>query len=54
MYYYFNTKDKEQLKNYKELIRGIDPNAKSIKQIEELEKAENAPPKKTAPAKGKK
>ena len=54
MYYYYNTKDKEKVKDYKEKIRAIDPNDKSLKDLEEMEKAANAPPKKQATAKGKK
>ncbi|WP_345079048.1 hypothetical protein [Nemorincola caseinilytica] len=45
MYYYFNTKDKENLKLYKEKILAIDPNSRSVKEIEELEKQVNAKPR---------
>lgn len=59
MYYYFNKKDKQGLAEYKEKIRAIDPNDKSLKEIEEAEKSSSAPAKKPAssgasPAKAKK
>ena len=38
---------------YKEKIQAIDPNDKALKDLEEIEKAANAP-KKPAPAKTKK
>ncbi len=53
MYYYYNTKDKDKVKDYKEKIIAIDPNDRAVKDLEEQEKAANAP-KKTVPVKGKK
>ena len=55
MYYYYNTKDKDNEKKYKDLIIAIDPANKSVQQIDEAEKAEKAGgAKKPAPAKSKK
>jgi tetratricopeptide (TPR) repeat protein len=51
MYYYYNKKDKDNEKKYMDLILAIDPNDKSVHEIQEAEKA---PAKKPAPAKGKK
>jgi predicted Zn-dependent protease len=38
LYNYFNAKDKENIKLYKEKILGIDPNSKVVKEIEALER----------------
>jgi tetratricopeptide (TPR) repeat protein len=43
MYYYFNKKDKENMKVYKEKILAIDPANKSVKDLEEIEKSAGAP-----------
>jgi hypothetical protein len=53
MYYYYNKKDKDNMKVYMDKIKEIDPNNKSVKDIEDAEKSTGAP-KKAAPAKGKK
>ena len=53
LYYFYNKKDKENMNLYKEKIQAIDPNDKALKDLEEIEKAANAP-KKPAPAKTKK
>jgi tetratricopeptide (TPR) repeat protein len=55
MYYYYHQKDKENLKMAMDKIREIDPTNKSVKEMEEAEKAP-APTKKAAapPAKTKK
>ena len=53
MYYYFNSKDKEKANEYKSKIIAIDPNDRSVKDIDELEKAANSP-KKPAATKSKK
>jgi hypothetical protein len=39
LYYYFNKKDKENMVVYKEKIRAIDPANRTLKEIEEAEKA---------------
>ena len=44
--YYYNKKDAENVKVYKEKIRGIDPKDALLLQIEEAEKAPAAKPKK--------
>ena len=56
MYYYYNQKDKDNEKKYKDLILSIDPANKSVQQIDDAEKAEKAggAKKAAAPAKGKK
>ena len=53
MYFYYNKKDKENMKAYMDKIKEIDPNNKSVKEIEDAEKSAGAP-KKAAPAKPKK
>lgn len=37
-YYYFNSRDKENLTSIKEKLLGLDPNSRVVKEIEELEK----------------
>ena len=54
MYYYFNKKDKDNTKVYKDRILAIDPNARSVKDIEELEKSGSAPKKTPAKTPAKK
>ena len=54
LYYYYNTKDMDKVKEFKEKIRSIDPADRSLKDLEEMEKANSAPKKTTAPAKAKK
>ncbi len=48
MYYFYNKKDKENMNIYKEKIKAIDPNDKALKDLEEMEKAANAPKKQPA------
>jgi len=54
MYYAYNSKNKEKVSEYKEKIKAIDPNDRSLKDIEEIEKAANAPKKQAPAPKGKK
>ncbi len=51
LYYYYNKKDKENVKMYIEKIKAIDPQNKSMLEIEAAEKTPAAPKQ---PAKGKK
>jgi tetratricopeptide (TPR) repeat protein len=53
LYYYYNKKDNDNVKMYKEKIMAIDPDDNVLKQVNEMEKGATAP-KKPAPAKGKK
>ncbi len=53
MYYYYNKKDKDNEKIYKDLIRALDPDDKPLKELEDAEKSQNTPNKKE-PGKGKK
>jgi len=53
LYYFYNKKDKENMKIYREKIIKIDPNDQTVKDLDEIEKAANAPKRSTAPAKGK-
>jgi tetratricopeptide (TPR) repeat protein len=48
IYYFYNKKDKENMNLYKEKLRAIDPNDKALKDLEEMEKAANAPKKQPA------
>ena len=45
IYYFYNKKDKENLNIYKEKLKAIDPNDKALRDLEEMEKAANAPKK---------
>ena len=45
IYYFYNKKDKENLAIYKEKLKAIDPNDKALRDLEEMEKAANAPKK---------
>jgi hypothetical protein len=53
LFYYYNQKDADNEKTYKDKIIAIDPADNVLKQIEDAEKS-NSAPKKSAPAKGKK
>jgi hypothetical protein len=49
LYYSFNSKNKEDVKVYKEKLLAIDPNSSAVKQVEALEKQQGAaPPKQPA------
>jgi len=52
LYYYYNTKDKDNVKMYIDKIKAIDPQDKAALEIEAAEKA--PAPAKPSPAKGKK
>jgi tetratricopeptide (TPR) repeat protein len=52
LYYYFNKKDKENLKVYRDKLLAIDPENKSVKEIDALEKSGSSSGKK--PGAGKK
>ncbi len=48
LYYSYNKKDKAEVAAYKDKITAIDPNDKALKDLEEMEKAANAPKKQPA------
>ena len=48
IYYFYNKKDKENMNLYKDKLKAIDPNDKALKDLEEMEKAANAPKKQPA------
>ena len=52
LFYYYNTKDKDNIKIYKEKLSAIAPDDSLLKQIEDAEKAESAP-RKAPKTKGK-
>jgi len=52
LFYYYNTKDKDNVKIYKEKLSAIAPDDSLLKQIEDAEKAESAP-RKAPKTKGK-
>jgi len=45
IYYFYNKKDKDNMNIYKEKLKAIDPNDQALKDLEEMEKAANAPKK---------